>query len=325
MEPKKENNNHSFDYHLACALKVVEKAILVGYFEFWISENEKRKSSLHFRQGEYWTYTTVPELIKIYPYMKGSSVYRWLEQLEADGWLKSARLNEKNIDQTRWYGRGKRLMDWLKIPIYQNDNSDSQNGKWSSQNDNSGYQNDNSDSQNGNSAIYKDTVVNAIVNPVVNAHKKNAGEGDVLEVEAEEVVHENPDDENNPNPVARAPSPSELSPEDSAELERFTNQLQSERRVLEHLSKHHQLRGEAALEWIALFVSEQWAFKNLTTRSYPDVLRHCLRWIKDQLFRLQADEQRQSKSTNNRRAGSHQSLAQTGSELDDLAGQLYAN
>ncbi|MVM33628.1 hypothetical protein GO755_26555 [Spirosoma sp. HMF4905] len=154
----------------------------------------------------------------------------------------------------------------------------------------------------------------------LNLTKKNAGEAEILEVDAEEI-----DAENAPNPQFRAPPfpTDDLSEADLAELDEFTKKLHSERRVIEHLSKHHGLRGEAALQWISLFVSEQWATKNLTTRSYPEVLKHCLNWIKDQLLRLQADEQRQSKPTNHRQSGNRQSTAETGAGIDGLAERYF--
>lgn len=159
-------NSHSFDSQLACIVGV-EKAILIGYFQFWIGENEKRKSADHFHKGEYWTYSTAIDLTKKYPYLKGPSIYRWLGQLEKDGWIKTGKFNAKQTDQTTWYGRGAKMLQWIVNPNYQNDNSIPQTDNSNYQNDSSNYQNDKPNYQNDKCNI-KVTVINTVNSSVSN-------------------------------------------------------------------------------------------------------------------------------------------------------------
>ncbi len=85
---------HSFDVSLACQVGI-EKAILLGNIQFWIAENEKRKSANHFRKGVYWTYDTAANLQQKYPYMNWKSIYRWLKELETSGWIVTDSFNVK--------------------------------------------------------------------------------------------------------------------------------------------------------------------------------------------------------------------------------------
>jgi DNA-binding PadR family transcriptional regulator len=173
MAAKKEEQ-HTFDVTLAVEVGI-EKAILLGGFHFWITENEKRKSELHFREGAYWTYDTAKGLAGKYPYLKEKSIYRWLDELEQEGWIKKRQFALKgNLDKTTWFGRGQRLLDWLSAPISQNENSNSQNEKSDSQNENSISQNETTNSQNEKSLYNKETVTNTLQTTVTNKQQQLA-------------------------------------------------------------------------------------------------------------------------------------------------------
>ncbi|WP_460943029.1 hypothetical protein [Spirosoma daeguense] len=152
----------------------VEKAIIVGNFQYWISENEKRSSKSHFQQGEYWTYDSAKGLAQKYPYLNEKSIARWLVELAQSGWIKKECFNKNNLDKTSWYGRGERLIDFLNSPISQNEESKpqatlpiSQNEISISQNDTSTPQNEKCTPQNEECNI-KDTVNKLTVIKLIN-------------------------------------------------------------------------------------------------------------------------------------------------------------
>ncbi|UHG93297.1 hypothetical protein [Spirosoma oryzicola] len=191
----KKGSMHSFDAALAIEIGV-EKAILVGNINFWITENEKRKSDTHFHKGEYWTYDTAKGLAEKYPYLNEKSIARWIGQLTESGWIKTDHFNRRdNLDKKTWFGRGKHLLDWLiesipqnekstqstatstiAVSIPQNDTSIShsdtsipQNEISIPQNDTSIPQNEESISQNEES-IYKDTDTKLNINSILTHH-----------------------------------------------------------------------------------------------------------------------------------------------------------
>jgi DNA-binding PadR family transcriptional regulator len=187
MAAKKEEQ-HTFDVALAVQVGV-EKALLLGGFNFWITENEKRKSELHFRQGEYWTYDTAKQLAAKYPYLKEKSIYRWLDELEQGDWIKKRQFAVKgNLDTRNWFGRGKRLLEWLGAPVSQNENSVSHFEKWDSQNEKPVSQNETANSQNEKPLYNKETVTNPLQTAVINNQQQladaSAAGGDDLETDS---------------------------------------------------------------------------------------------------------------------------------------------
>ncbi|GAB3552906.1 hypothetical protein [Spirosoma fluminis] len=306
---------HSFNWVLACEIGV-EKAIIVGNFQFWISGNEARKSEAHYRKGEYWTYTTAADLAAKYPYLKAPSIYRWLKELKEDGWIKTDNFNEHPLDKKTWYGRGKRLIEWLSAPNYQTDKSSSQTDKSNYQSDNSDYQNDNSSSQtdksdyqNDNSPIYKDTDIetdnNTDIYPESEDEKNALANADESISDSDlpaEVPSSNPRSAaplSSPEPVAEPTGEEpyhEADSIDAVEAERleFTKMLQGERRLIEGLSRSQQIRGEEALDWIEQFVTTQWSIDRLKNRSVSDLRDHCQKWIKIQLEIKKDREQREA-------------------------------
>ena len=151
-------------------------------------------------------------------------------------------------------------------------------------------------------------------------NKENT-ESEILEIEAEEVVTVFPDEEKkDPNPVARPPSPADLSDEDRARLETFT-EIVRDPKVLFALSSTLQLKGEVALMWIDSFATEQWASgDDLKKKSDAEWRLHCQRWIADKLAKQKANEQRPQRPGQSRNR-SGESRAETGSEIDELARQ----
>ena len=83
---QKTNRDHSFDIELATIVGV-EKAIILKNVDHWCRENARKTASEYFFDGQYWTAESLKSLAKKYPYMKRSSIARWVNELEKNGWL----------------------------------------------------------------------------------------------------------------------------------------------------------------------------------------------------------------------------------------------
>lgn len=105
------NNNHSFNINLAVKVGI-EKALLLGRVLYFVEHNQKTGKCL--KDGRYWMYDTSKSLMEVYPYLKSSSIRRYMAELESEGWLLSANYNSRSYDKTKWYTPGDRFLEWLK-------------------------------------------------------------------------------------------------------------------------------------------------------------------------------------------------------------------
>lgn len=108
---KHEVTEHSYNVRLAMELGM-GKAVLLKNFIYWIDYN--RAHGTNFKKGRFWTYNSSEALAELFPYMKSSSIRRWLKELENDGWLVSDSFNKFKIDKTKWYSSGPRLTAFLE-------------------------------------------------------------------------------------------------------------------------------------------------------------------------------------------------------------------
>lgn len=283
MTIERSSITHSFDWRLACEVGV-EKAILIGNIEYWVADNERQKKASHFHEGEYWTYWTADELAAKYPYMKAPSIYRWLRELKADGWVKTGNFNDTWQERRTWYGRESRMIQWFSSPIYQidkssnyqSDKSNYQNDKRSYQSDNSDYQNDNSIYQNDNS-IYKDTQYTADNTTQDTTHKidvvdaQNADSGIQKKIEA---PPENP----SPYPL---PKPPKVPITGSEFREATIKNHKAYSYAVEQLKLATDQTSYEQL--IDLFLSQQDLQSDddaeVTFPSYADAKRHFMNWL----------------------------------------------
>lgn len=97
----------------------VNKAILLHNLKFWILKNKANQK--HLYNGYYWTYNSTSAFEEIFPYMSSKSIGRWLRELEDDGIIKSANLNENPYDRTKWYTVPELFLDKMGTCIAQNE------------------------------------------------------------------------------------------------------------------------------------------------------------------------------------------------------------
>lgn len=80
----------------------VQKAILLYNIKYWLKTNAANNKNKH--HGCYWMYNSSSSFAKLFPYLKKSSIGRWLRELEDEGVIFSTdEFNEKPYDNTKWY------------------------------------------------------------------------------------------------------------------------------------------------------------------------------------------------------------------------------
>lgn len=125
---------HSFDVKDAEKYGV-NKAIILQHLKFHMESN-KNVECFHY-EGKVWCYARLKSLEDMYPYFTGSSISRWLKELEEDGVIEMTR--ELDAEAA---GVGHHTKFYHVIGFFsQNGNSSSQNESSSSQNGNSHYSN----------------------------------------------------------------------------------------------------------------------------------------------------------------------------------------
>lgn len=107
---------HRFRPELAIKYGLTE-AVILGYIEFWIKQNEAHGRKENFKNGRWWMFNPVAKFSEDMPYLTSNQVRRALERLEREG----AILVEKNFnklgrDRTRWFTLGDGISHLANLP-----------------------------------------------------------------------------------------------------------------------------------------------------------------------------------------------------------------
>ena len=94
------SKNHSFNIDDAVKYGV-NQAILLSNFRHWLDYHKANKTNIH--DGFVWMYNSSKSFSELFPYMKASSIRRWLKELEEEGLIKSGNYNKSPYDKTKWY------------------------------------------------------------------------------------------------------------------------------------------------------------------------------------------------------------------------------
>ena len=105
---------HSFDIELAQEFGL-DEAIMISNFQFWISKN--LANGRHEYEGRFWTYNSIPDFVKIFPYWTEKQVRRILDSLVVQGVLIKGNHGKNGYDRTLWYA----FLDESKFLKRQND------------------------------------------------------------------------------------------------------------------------------------------------------------------------------------------------------------
>jgi len=106
----------------------IEKAILLYNLRFWLEKNRANEKNVY--NGSVWTYNSSEAFSELFPYMRSSSIRRWLRELENDDViLSTTEFNKLSFDKTKWYTIPN------EFSVDQNDQSVDQNDQSVDQND----------------------------------------------------------------------------------------------------------------------------------------------------------------------------------------------
>lgn len=87
---------------LACAVGLNE-AIVLQQIHYWLASNAERNSHRHFHDGRWWTWGTIEELQRQFPFWSESTVKRAVTKLRENGLLLAGNYNRVAFDRTLWY------------------------------------------------------------------------------------------------------------------------------------------------------------------------------------------------------------------------------
>jgi len=123
----------------------IEKAIILYNLRYWLEHNRANGKNIHEYDGDderyhgrtfVWTYNSSTAFEKLFPYMKASSIRRWLSELEQDGVLVSSNAyNQHRYDKTKWYSIVSEFELVNEQPIDQNERGIAQNEQRVDQNE----------------------------------------------------------------------------------------------------------------------------------------------------------------------------------------------
>ena len=91
---------HSFDVEIAREYGV-PAAVILHHLYFWIVKS--KADGRNFKNGRYWTYSSINAMLKIFPYYSKNTISRTMEKLEEDGLIITGVFNEIGYDRTKWY------------------------------------------------------------------------------------------------------------------------------------------------------------------------------------------------------------------------------
>lgn len=78
-----------------------DAALALSYFAHW--HKYKQKQNLDYKDGHYWTYNSIAELVRLYSCSTRSKMTAAVKQLVEDGILLEANYNKNIGDKTKWY------------------------------------------------------------------------------------------------------------------------------------------------------------------------------------------------------------------------------
>lgn len=96
----------SFDMNVAKQVGT-DAAIILNNIEFWQAKNKANGHNFH--DGKYWTYNSMKAWEKLFPYLTKDKIRRYLEKLEALGYISTGRYNESAYDRTKWYSSNRQI------------------------------------------------------------------------------------------------------------------------------------------------------------------------------------------------------------------------
>lgn len=91
---------HSFYASLAVLVGIIP-AIILTQIEFWVKKNCENKKN--FREGRYWTYNSIEDIAKYFPYLSARQINYAIKRLKDEDLILIDNFNKNNLDRTAWY------------------------------------------------------------------------------------------------------------------------------------------------------------------------------------------------------------------------------
>lgn len=99
---KKDRNLHHFDKRVAKKF-TVNAAIVLNNIDFWVQANKEQNKREVFKNGRWWTYSTISDYSKVMDYLSKKQIEKSLNDLKESGLLIKDCFNENSYDRTAWY------------------------------------------------------------------------------------------------------------------------------------------------------------------------------------------------------------------------------
>lgn len=102
--------SRGFDVELAVKFGL-NNAIFLQDLAFWIEFNRNRQQA--YRDGRYWTYSTLEELVQRHPYWTKNQIRHIIDVCKKNGWITIEHYDKVSYNQRNWYSICDSVMDCL--------------------------------------------------------------------------------------------------------------------------------------------------------------------------------------------------------------------
>lgn len=93
------------------AMKIgLNEAIVLQQIHYWLVGNEAKQSQDHYHDGRWWTYNTLEEWGKNFPFWSTRTIQRVLDSLRKMGLVLTGCYNKSGYDKTLWY-----TIDYIEV------------------------------------------------------------------------------------------------------------------------------------------------------------------------------------------------------------------
>jgi hypothetical protein len=136
-------NTHVFNVQLATDLGSVNDAIILQHFFYWHQNNQNKPDRIKGDHPYPWTFSTIEDMLNIFPYMKKSAIGNSIIRLIDAGLIIKGNWNKLAFDKTAWYALTEKGLIMMHGGVSRNEKSGSRNEKSGSRNENSSSRNEN--------------------------------------------------------------------------------------------------------------------------------------------------------------------------------------
>lgn len=88
----------------------LNEAIVLQQIHYWLVNNEDKKSPDHYRDGRWWTFNTLDEWQRDFPFWSTRTIQRVLDSLRRMGLVLTGCYNKSGYDKTLWY-----TIDYIEV------------------------------------------------------------------------------------------------------------------------------------------------------------------------------------------------------------------